>query len=133
MNNAGRHVLADIHLADYPGDDTIMSRCESAIAASGMNIVAATFKRFDPAGLTAVWILSESHFTVHTYPEHRYISVDCYTCGDEGDPHAAVQSLCGSLNVHHASVRQVARGAAPTVSRQQCDPASNDVSRHVTP
>ena len=34
--------------------------------------------KFTPQGETIVFILSESHFTLHTYPENRFISLDIY-------------------------------------------------------
>lgn len=110
MDYKGKHVTADAILATYAGCDVIMALCEKAIACSGMNVVAATYKRFEPHGLTATWILSESHFTLHTYPEHSYISVDCYTCGGEGDPVAAINWLLDSLGSHQANVQVYLRG-----------------------
>lgn len=86
MDNKGRHVIADVYLQSWPGDAAVMQQCEAAIEQSRMNVVATTYKAFKPQGVTAVWILSESHFTLHTYPEHNYVSVDCYTCGNEGRP-----------------------------------------------
>lgn len=111
MDNRGRHVIADIYLHAWPGDGAVMQACEAAIVESRMSVVACTHKQFQPAGLTAVWILSESHFTLHTYPEHRYLSVDCYTCGDEGRPDLAVQRLLAGLDVDSAAVREMPRGA----------------------
>ena len=112
MNQAGRHVIADFYTLDHHSDAAIMAACEAAIAHSGMNVVSCTMKRFKPHGLTAVWILEESHFTVHTYPEHRYISVDCYTCGTEGDPAGAVQHLLKALGAKDATARLLKRGDA---------------------
>lgn len=39
--------------------------------------------KFSPQGETIVFILSESHFTIHTYPEHRYLTMDIYVCNLE--------------------------------------------------
>ena len=35
---------------------------------------------FEPHGETVAYILSESHFTLHSYPEENYISLDIYIC-----------------------------------------------------
>jgi S-adenosylmethionine/arginine decarboxylase-like enzyme len=48
-------------------------------------VVAETSHQFEPQGRTIVFILSESHFTVHTYPEHNYLSLDIYICNPEFD------------------------------------------------
>ncbi|MCZ2356645.1 MAG: S-adenosylmethionine decarboxylase [Bacteroidia bacterium] len=38
--------------------------------------------KFEPQGKTINTTLSESHATVHTYPEHGYIYTELMTCGD---------------------------------------------------
>jgi S-adenosylmethionine decarboxylase len=110
MDNKGRHAIADAYLVEYPGDAAIMQMCEMAIKESRMNVVSCTHKQFSPHGLTAVWILEESHFSLHTYPEHKYLSVDCYTCGSEGDPLAAISYLLGKLNISSKTRRFLNRG-----------------------
>lgn len=34
----------------------------------------------DPGGWTGVVIIAESHISIHTFPERRFLSVDVYTC-----------------------------------------------------
>lgn len=111
MNNLGRHVLADVYLLEWPGDDAVMAACERALEVSKMTVVSQLVKRFQPSGVTAVWVLSESHFSLHTYPEHKYISVDCYTCGEEGRPDLAVACLLDELKVKAANTNEIKRGA----------------------
>lgn len=38
------------------------------------------------------------NFSLHEYPENNYITVDCYTCGEEGDPLAAINNLIEKLD-----------------------------------
>lgn len=111
MDNKGRHVIADIYLREWPGDGALVAACEQAIEQSKMNVVSATVKKFKPQGMTAVWILEESHFSIHTYPEHNYLSVDCYTCGTEGRPDVAIAALLAGMDVAQASVQELERGA----------------------
>jgi len=40
---------------------------------------------FVPQGTTQMFLLSESHASIHTYPEHRAFFVDLFTCGDHCD------------------------------------------------
>jgi len=35
---------------------------------------------FEPQGITIVYLLSESHISIHTFPENEYIALDIYTC-----------------------------------------------------
>jgi S-adenosylmethionine decarboxylase len=43
-------------------------------------------KKFDPNGCTILILLSESHLSIHTYPEEEFAAIDCYTCGKDVDP-----------------------------------------------
>ena len=35
---------------------------------------------FSPQGLTILYLLSESHISIHTFPEKSYLALDIYTC-----------------------------------------------------
>lgn len=35
---------------------------------------------FSPQGITMIYMLSESHMSIHTFPEKNYASMDIYTC-----------------------------------------------------
>lgn len=37
---------------------------------------------FHPQGITLFYLLAESHFSCHTWPEHQAISLDFYHCGN---------------------------------------------------
>jgi len=41
--------------------------------------------QFIPQGQTIAFVLSESHFCLHTYPEHSYLSIDVYVCDSKFD------------------------------------------------
>lgn len=40
---------------------------------------------FEPDGKTIVFVLSESHAVIHTFPEINMVSLDIYTCSKDGD------------------------------------------------
>lgn len=35
---------------------------------------------FDPIGCSIIFLLSESHISIHTFPEKNHMSFDIYTC-----------------------------------------------------
>ena len=35
---------------------------------------------FSPYGITILYMLSESHISIHTFPENNYMALDIYTC-----------------------------------------------------
>jgi len=65
---------------------------DSALA-SGAHIVETLFHQFNPYGVSGVIVISESHFTIHTWPEHNYAAVDIFTCDEELDLEQAVKVL----------------------------------------
>lgn len=38
------------------------------------------YKKFDPVGMTAFLLLSESHISIHTWPEQDRVCIDIFTC-----------------------------------------------------
>jgi len=40
---------------------------------------------FEPQGCTILYLLSESHISIHTFPEKDYIALDIYTCRNYTD------------------------------------------------
>ncbi len=55
---------------------------DEAVRSSGATILDKTPYVFPPNGLTIVYLLSESHASLHTYPEHSACFVDLFTCGN---------------------------------------------------
>lgn len=48
-----------------------------------LTVVARTGHQFNPFGYTYAYVLSESHFTIHTYPEFRSCYIDIFCCNPE--------------------------------------------------
>lgn len=55
---------------------------KQGIEESGLTLVSLTSKQFDPAGVTSIALISESHVAIHTYPEAGHASVDIFTCAN---------------------------------------------------
>lgn len=52
----------------------------------GFTVVGRSFHQFEPHGTTGVLVLSESHFSAHTYPELNKIYIDVFCCSSDFDP-----------------------------------------------
>jgi len=52
----------------------------------GFTVVSRAFHQFEPHGATGVLVLSESHFSAHTYPEHNRIYLDVFCCSPSFNP-----------------------------------------------
>jgi spermidine synthase len=46
-----------------------------------LNIISDSYSKFEPYGVTINFLLSESHFTLHTWPEKGKICLDLFSCG----------------------------------------------------
>ena len=53
---------------------------------SGFTVVGRSFHHFEPHGATGVLVLSESHFSAHTYPELNKVYLDVFCCSQEFNP-----------------------------------------------
>lgn len=41
--------------------------------------------KFEPEGFSIIYLLSESHMSIHTFPEKKYAAIDLYTCRNYDD------------------------------------------------
>ena len=48
--------------------------------ALNLNVLSSKTHNFAPYGCTVILLLSESHLSIHTYPEHSALSLDLYCC-----------------------------------------------------
>jgi len=81
-----------------------------AVQASGATLIQPFFHKFAPQGVSGVVIISESHFSIHTWPEYGYAAVDVFTCGDVIDMDAATESLRQSFRAGNVQKMLLTRG-----------------------
>jgi S-adenosylmethionine decarboxylase len=63
-------------------------------------------------------LLSESHASLHTYPEVGSMFLDVFTCGNRADPKLAAQLLAEALAAESTNVTIIRRGRpAPAPAR----------------
>lgn len=76
--------------------------------------------RFEPHGETIVFILSESHFTLHTYPENKFISMDIYVCNLETNLEKIVDEISALVPFTRSEKKILERGhiGTETFSRE---------------
>lgn len=68
---------------DETSPDILVSRYKGLLTASGFNIVRECYEFFSPYGFTALFLLSESHFAIHTFPEENKTYIELSSCIDE--------------------------------------------------
>lgn len=84
---------------------------------SKATIVANSFHEFKPYGVSGAVIIQESHYTIHTWPEHGYAAVDLFYCGGTVLVHRAVETLRERFQPERIKFLVVRRGVQSEVSR----------------
>ncbi|WP_245379914.1 adenosylmethionine decarboxylase [Kibdelosporangium banguiense] len=110
---AGRHVLAEFEgvaaeLLDDP--EFLVDSLQRALEKAGATVCDMSFKQFEPQGVTVLALLSESHASIHSYPERGAVFIDVFTCGKRADPELAVNLLRDMLNAGVSRISVIHRG-----------------------
>lgn len=56
---------------------------DTMLRQAGFGLVGFSEARFEPHGYTAVWLLAESHFALHTFPEEGRSYCELSSCNRE--------------------------------------------------
>ncbi len=113
MEALGNHVLLELYGCDPKALNDVDDLEEVFVKAaekSNATVLKTAFHQFNPHGVSGVVIISESHFAVHTWPEHEFAAVDIFSCGDKMDVEAATQSITKRLMAKQISRVEVRRG-----------------------
>jgi S-adenosylmethionine decarboxylase proenzyme len=65
--------------------------------------------KFSPIGCSILFLLSESHLSIHTFPEQKHISFDIYTCRQYND------------NTHYNEIFKFLSSKLETSSDSKCN------------
>ena len=113
----GRHLILDLYgcspeiLDDY---GELQRFLEIALVLAKTNILQIIGKKFEPQGVTLLALLSESHASIHTWPELGYAAIDLYTCGDTTLTHKAADFLKHKLKAGLIEEKEIVRSITPT-------------------
>jgi len=92
----GKHLVADYLDCDpeaIADEEALMGVMLEAVQKCGAQVLNHNFFVFPGHGLTMTILLSESHASIHTYPEHGKCFVDLFTCGDKCNNNAFNEAL----------------------------------------
>ncbi|MBI3998398.1 MAG: adenosylmethionine decarboxylase [Armatimonadetes bacterium] len=81
-----------------------------AAEVANVTVWSISFHRFSPNGVSGVIVISESHLSVHTWPEYGYVALDIFTCGDDAKPEAAVEYALKEFGAASMHITEVTRG-----------------------
>jgi S-adenosylmethionine decarboxylase proenzyme len=89
--------------------EQIAAAFSAALRRAGATIVQGLAHSFPGAGLTCVYILSESHAVLHTWPETGTVNIDIFSCSTRLRSLEAIHELSRSLGAKHVTVQEIPR------------------------
>ena len=108
----GKHYLVELIGCD-PGRLKHVTHVQKlllqAARKSNATILKHFFHQFEPAGVTGIILITESHFFIHTWPDDQYAALDIFTCGAM-EPKAAIENLKKSFRAKKVKIRTIVRG-----------------------
>lgn len=108
----GKHFIASYMDCDPQalGDVEGLSHAmDIAVATSGATVLNKMVYEFKPNGLTMLYLLSESHASLHTYPECNACFIDLFTCGTRCTSDGFDEKLRSYLHPKTVDVRHFLR------------------------
>lgn len=93
----GKHLIVNIHNIKYA---KILEKIEDIcqllnyiVQEANLKVVGELKYQFQPIGATIIYLLAESHLSIHTFPESRYCTLDLYCCNDKIDMKAVLDVI----------------------------------------
>jgi S-adenosylmethionine decarboxylase len=116
MRALGKHTLIEFYDCDPAclkrARETKQLLCE-AVRQGGGTIVKTVFHNFSPYGVSGVVVITESHVTIHTWPEHAYAAVDVFSCSPKLKHAVIRRELKRLLSARRVVARTFRRGFPP--------------------
>lgn len=108
---AGRHLIVDFWgvkaLNNMASIEAILRK---AIQAANATLLHIHLHHFTPnGGVSGVAVLAESHISIHTWPEHGYVALDIFMCGNT-NPLKAFEVLKCNFAPTHSKLSTHRRG-----------------------
>ena len=82
--------------------ETLKVDFEKMLIQSGFGIINFIEHHFEPQGYTGLWLISESHFAIHTFPEENKTYIELSSCNTE-----MYESFLHNLKVYRKTRQEV--------------------------
>ena len=92
--------LSTNHTALLERYASFQSFIESLIEQYQLQKLGEVYHNFSPAGYTGVICLSESHLSIHTWPEHGRLNMDIYLSNHARNNDGTVEAIYKAIRQH---------------------------------
>lgn len=112
MINLGQHILLDCY--DCVNTDSDWDKLKEVfykgLQEGNFTVLNDHHHTFEPHGISGVFILSESHLSLHIWTELNFISLDIYWCGKKCDEQVLVNNIIHFFNPKRIEYKYIDRG-----------------------
>ena len=111
-NNLGHHLIVDIDNINNNkiySNSFILKLCNDIIKSTNINVLKSLIHKFKPHGLTALYLLSESHFSIHTWPQEKKIRLDLFSCNKNNNFDKAINIIKKNLPESKINITKINR------------------------
>ncbi len=111
---AGSHLIIDLYGAQRLDDLEFIERTfRQCIDAAGATLLHIHLHPFEPnGGVSGVAVLSESHISIHSWPERNYAAMDIFMCG-LARPERCIDVLLSAFTPRRVVIEEHLRGREP--------------------
>ncbi len=113
LEGLGIHCICELYGCprELLDDESFAKRALQGAVDQGMaTLLGEVSHHFHPQGVTALALIAESHVAVHTWPEHGYVAVDVFTCGDRASAERACEYLVRAYRADRHTMQKLCRG-----------------------
>ncbi len=82
----------------------------TVLLTSGMEKIFDFYHQFEPYGVSGICLVKQSHISIHTWPEKKYVAMDIYTCGDFEKAREACKKAIDLFNSKKWDIKEIKRG-----------------------
>ena len=104
MKILGRHIIAELYGVDkklISEEKVVKEIVKKVVEESKIEEIGILTKQFNPHGVTCVVLISESHISLHTWPEYGLVNLDIFTCGNKRKSDIAFKLFIKYLKPKH--------------------------------
>jgi S-adenosylmethionine decarboxylase len=107
----GTHLIADFFGSQ--NDDSVLyikKALQEAIKKSGATLLLMKTHKFYPQGVSAFALIAESHVSIYSWPEFKYMAIDVFSSGQKINLHKIIEILERRFKPKKVKVKELKRG-----------------------
>ena len=107
----GKHCFTEAYGCPFEllnDDQYLKDQIIQSLNKTSLTLLDISSYKFEPQGVTIVALLSESHISIHTWPEKASAALDVFTCGDT-NPEIAMMHMIEALKARDYNLKCIKR------------------------